>query len=106
MNGRKLIPLILLAGMGYVLILLRHILVPFVLAAAIAYTLNPLVAYLEMRGIRRQRAVMVVYLGLACLFVGLAYLAIAAALQGATNLGKEMPMHLQQVRGLLQMNLT
>ena len=101
MRSQKLLPVVLLVALlSYALIKLGAVLLPFSLAAAVAYCLNPLVAYFEMRGIRRRRAVMVVYLALICLFVMLAFLGISAAIQSASNFGVELPIYVRQVRDL------
>jgi len=101
MREQKLLPLLLLMSLlVFALFKLGAVLLPFGLAAAIAYGLNPLVTYFEMRGIRRQRAVMIVYLALVCLFVTLAFLGISAAIQSASNFGVELPVYVRRVRDL------
>ena len=107
MGEQKLLPLtLLIALLGYALFKLGAVLLPFGLAAAIAYCLNPLVAVLEMRGIRRRRAVMVVYVTLVCLCVTLAFLGISAAIQSASNFGVELPVYVRQVREFGSRNVT
>jgi predicted PurR-regulated permease PerM len=107
LSEQKLLPVILLVSiLGYVLFELSHVLLPFALAAAIAYCLNPLVAVLEMRGIRRQRAVMIVYIALACLFVTFAFLGASAAIQSASNFGMELPAYVAKVRAVADRNIT
>src|SRR4051812_47318691 len=97
--------LLLLALTGYALFRLSHVLLPFALAATIAYCLNPLVATWEMRGIRRERAVVIVYAALACLCVTLAFLGISAAIQSASNFGMELPTYVAQIRALASRNI-
>ena len=107
MNEQKLLPFILfLSLLTYVLVKLGAVLLPFGLAATIAYCLNPLVASLEMRGIRRQRAVMVVYLALACLVVTLSFLGISAAIQSASNFGMELPGYVVRIRAFGNQNVS
>ena len=60
--GRYLTPLIFGGIAAYFLVQVHSILLPFVLGAALAYLLNPLVAYFEIRGFRRSTAVLFVFL--------------------------------------------
>jgi predicted PurR-regulated permease PerM len=101
MNGRKLIPLVLLGAVIYLLFQLGDVLLPFVLAAAIAYVLNPLVAFLEIRGLRRERAVLIVYLVLVCTAVGLAYLGFSAAVQSTSTISADLPAYVQKLRAFV-----
>ena len=106
MREQKILPLLLLITLlSYALFKLGAVLLPFGLAAAIAYFLNPLVAFLENRGIRRTRAVMVVFLTLVCLFVTLAFLGISAAIQSTSNFSVELPGYVQQVHAFTSRNL-
>ncbi|OGS11873.1 MAG: hypothetical protein A3J70_05395, partial [Elusimicrobia bacterium RIFCSPHIGHO2_02_FULL_61_10] len=105
MSSQKAIPLLLLAALTYLLFQLHAVVFPFILAAAIAYLLNPLVAFFEIRGIQRRRAVLIVYLALICLFVGLAYIGFSAALQSTANIGAELPVYVKQARAFLSRNI-
>src|SRR5688572_9268928 len=105
MSGQKAIPLLLLAGLVYLIFMLHAVLLPFFLAAAIAYTLNPLVAFLEIRGIQRRRAVVVVYLGLICVAAWLGYLGFSAAVQSTGNIAAELPVYVMKARSFMDRNI-
>lgn len=101
MSGQKAIPLLVLAVLGYLLFTLHEVVFPFVLAASVAYILNPFVAFLQIRGIRRERAVVVVYIAGVCLSVGMAYLGYSAALQSSVDINAELPGYIHQARAFL-----
>lgn len=56
---------ILLAGILYGLFVVHDVLIPFVLSFGLAYVLNPVINYFEVRGFRRDLIVTTVYLVLA-----------------------------------------
>jgi predicted PurR-regulated permease PerM len=62
----------------------REVLTPFVTAALAAYLLNPAVAFLEARGVRRDVAVIL-------LFAALAAVAVVAVLWGYAAFGQDLP---------------
>jgi len=69
-----LLPLaLLLAGAAFV-VLARNAVFPFVLSAALAYILNPVVKYFEVRGIKRSYAVTGLYLTAGALIFFVIYL--------------------------------
>lgn len=69
-----LVPVLLVGGLAaYAFFRLHHALAPFLLAAAFAYVLNPIVTYFEARGYKRLHLVVAAYLGAA----GLAFFAYA-----------------------------
>lgn len=57
-----IIPALLALGLLCLLTLARHAVFPFILSAALAYILNPLISYFEVRGIKRTYAVAGLYL--------------------------------------------
>ena len=66
----SLAPLLLVGGAAlYAGYRLHHVLIPFVLAAAAAYVLNPVVASFEARGLRRDSMVLGLYLSAAAAMV-------------------------------------
>jgi predicted PurR-regulated permease PerM len=102
MGEQKLVPLVLLISLiSFVLFKMGAILLPFGLAATIAYCLNPLVGMLQMQGIRRNRAVMVVYLALGILLVSFTFLGVSAAIQSAANFGIELPHYVTKMHGFV-----
>ncbi len=70
-EDRRQFPLagvLLAAGaLGYAFFRLHHALTPFLLAAAFAYVLNPIVTYFEARGLRRIQLVVFGYIAAAAL---------------------------------------
>ncbi|HOW89399.1 MAG TPA: AI-2E family transporter [Elusimicrobiales bacterium] len=56
------IPALIIFAFAYLLVLAKGAVFPFVLSAALAYVLNPVVKYLEVRGIKRAYAVTGLYL--------------------------------------------
>jgi predicted PurR-regulated permease PerM len=100
-NSRWIFPLILVSGFAYLVVAFHDVLLPFVLAATAAYVLNPLIVILESRGIRRERAVMVVYTVLLCTVIGFAYLAVTAAIQSTAAAAVEMPGYVQKARSII-----
>lgn len=82
----------------YALYSVHQVLIPFMLAAAFAYILNPLVTYFEARGLRRGQLVVVGYLG--ALALGLsAYAGFKSiVVYEAELLQAHAPSYLQQVQ--------
>jgi predicted PurR-regulated permease PerM len=101
MSGRLIFPLALLAGAIYLLVLVKGILLPFILAATAAYVLNPLIVFFEVRGVRRERAVLLVYTCLLFSCVTMAYLGLTAVIQSATTAAVELPIYLIRAKDFL-----
>ena len=77
---------------------LHHALTPFVLAAAFAYVLNPIVSYFEARGLRRAQLVVLGYLAAAALGV-VAYAGLKTMIQSETELFQtRAPAYLSQLQ--------
>ncbi len=95
-SGRTALPAITFAFLGYLLYRVQAILLPFILAAVLAYLLNPLVRFFEVRGLRRQPVVIVLYVTLMTLFALFAYkLATVAGLE-AEKATRNMPLYVQK----------
>lgn len=56
------IPALIVLGFIYLLVLAKAAVFPFILSAALAYVLNPIISYFEVRGIKRSYAVLGLYL--------------------------------------------
>ena len=56
---------LIVAAAGYGLFHVHEVLIPFLLSFALAYVLNPIINYFEVRGFRRDLVVGMIYLGLA-----------------------------------------
>jgi predicted PurR-regulated permease PerM len=93
--------IVILAACLYGAYLVRAALTPFVLAAAFAYVLNPLVTYFEAKGLRRSHLVATGYL--LALGLGLAaYSGIKAiAVEQVQNLIADAPTYGKQLRTLV-----
>jgi putative permease len=56
------IPVLIVLGFAYLLVLAKGAVFPFILSAALAYILNPVIKHFEVRGIKRAYAVTGLYL--------------------------------------------
>jgi predicted PurR-regulated permease PerM len=85
-------------ALGY---LFRGLLVPLLMAACLAYLLNPLIAWAQSFGIRRTVAVAGLYLGLVVLLVGAAVLLGPRVRSEVTALGVRLPVLADEVDAAL-----
>lgn len=87
------------AGLALVLLLylLAPILAPFVLAGILAYIGNPVVDRLSRRGLPRALAVLLVLLGLALIFAGLALIILPLLIDEVSRLAARAPEAMQQL---------
>ena len=81
-----------------VLIAARDVLLPFVLAAVIAYVLTPLVAWVEARRVPRFVAILIVYVVVLGTLAGFARLAAPRVGQELASLRRELPSIARTVR--------
>lgn len=96
---RALILFGLLIVVGWFLYAVRSVLAPFVLGAVLAYALSPLVWTLELRGIRRSSAVLVLFMGLSLMVFVLIYWGIGVFWQQELpRLQVQMPGYLAQIK--------
>lgn len=100
--AKVLIPLAFLFAAGYFLLRVKEVLFPFVLAAAFAYLLNPMVAFFEIRGLRRNVVVLVLYALLLGLGVFGAYHGIYALNREIGLARNEWPVYVQRGQKLLR----
>lgn len=100
--GKYAVPALMLAGLLYMLFKVHEILLPFVLGATLAYLISPLVRFFEVRGLRRQPVVFIVFGGLLALLAGGAYLAVNLAGQEAAKAAQELPRYVERGRYVLQ----
>ena len=81
--------------------LVREALTPFVLAAAFAYVLNPLVTYFEAKGLRRSHLVVTGYL-LAVVLGFMAYSGVKGIIvEEVESLGSNAPTYSRQIQKLV-----
>jgi predicted PurR-regulated permease PerM len=69
-----MLPLLIVLAFAYLLILAKGAVFPFILSAALAYILNPVIKYFEVRGIKRAYAVTGLYLTFGALVFTIIYL--------------------------------
>jgi predicted PurR-regulated permease PerM len=69
-----ILPVFIVLGFIYLLILAKGAVFPFILSAALAYILNPVIKYFEVRGIKRLYAVVGLYLTVGVLIFVVIYL--------------------------------
>jgi len=81
----------LLVGLGFLVWLLSSILLPFVLGMAIAYLLDPLVAWLEKHGIRRVLASGGIIVGFFAVVSLLLLLVVPVVIEQLGNLAQRIP---------------
>ena len=94
----SLTALVLLAAALYGFYRVHEALTPFILAAAFAYVLNPMITYFEARGLRRSHLVIAGYL-CAILLSVLAYAGVKALIVGeAEELGVNAPTYFAQIK--------
>lgn len=94
----SLTALVLVAAALYAFYRVHEALTPFVLAAAFAYVLNPVITYFEARGLRRSHLVIAGYL-CAILLGALAYAGVKALIVGeAEELGVNAPTYFAQIK--------
>ncbi|HNC74692.1 MAG TPA: AI-2E family transporter, partial [Elusimicrobiota bacterium] len=74
----------------------RLILPPFVMAAILAYLLNPVVSFFEIRGLRRDTVVLILFALLVAAAVGLAYGGLVAIWQDLPDLRAQWPAYMRQ----------
>lgn len=112
-DGRRDAPVltafVLLAAASYAFYRVHEALTPFVLAAAFAYVLNPLVSYFEAKGLKRLHLIVAGYLlGFAAVFVLYVNLKTLIVYE-AVQLGQNAPVYLKNIQKLvavLETNLT
>jgi predicted PurR-regulated permease PerM len=95
---RALLGFSLLAAFAWFLFAIRSVLLPFLLAAILAYALSPAVTFMELRGIRRSTAAVLLYAVLLATAAFLAYWAIAVLWHDLPRLRYEFPVYLEKFR--------
>jgi len=96
LSGRTMIPMGIAAAAAYLLYRVHDVLLPFVLAAVIAYLFNPLVRIFEVRGLRRRPVVLVLYISvMSVLTLAASKLAWVAATE-AHKASQNMPIYVQK----------
>jgi predicted PurR-regulated permease PerM len=84
-----------------VLIAVRAILPPFVVAGVIAYVLDPLVTYLERKRVPRVWGILLAYLASAGVFAALVVFFVPVFIQELIRLGESIPDYAAMLRGMV-----
>lgn len=79
----------------------RSVLAPFVFAAILSYLLNPVVSFMEVRGVRREKAVMVLFVVLLAAMTGLVYLGLVAVWQDIPDLRASWPDYMRRAEAAM-----
>jgi predicted PurR-regulated permease PerM len=95
-SGKTLIPLSILGAASYLLYRVHEVLLPFVLAAVVAYLFNPLVRFFEVRGLRRRPVVLVLYVGIMSILALVFYKLTWVAAYEAAKASHNMPIYVQR----------
>jgi len=82
------------------LVVLRHILLPFVIGLALAYLLSPLVSMLERRGIDRAFSTLTIMLLLVSGFVAFTLIMLPALVGEVTAFVGALPRYLARIQSL------
>jgi predicted PurR-regulated permease PerM len=102
-NQRTLITAIVIVVVCAGLYFAGHILIPFLMAAVIAYVLDPIVDWLQRRGrLSRQMAILAVMAGLALITGGALALAVPELIAQTSQFTQRMPDYIAQVRERIQ----
>jgi len=80
----------------------RGVLAPFLMGMIMAYLLNPAVAYLEVHGVRREKAVVLLTLLLGTVVTVLVYFGLKALWQEIPNLRDDWPGYMRQAEASLR----
>ncbi len=80
------------------LLLARRVLVPFLLAAVVAYVLEPVVAWLEARGLRRTWGIAVVISGIALLVVVIVATIVPEVISQVRRFSERLPGYAQALQ--------
>jgi predicted PurR-regulated permease PerM len=101
MPGRYVLPIALVSAILYFLFAIRQVLLPFVLAATLAYLLNPVIEFFVVRGVRRSPIVIGLYAVLMTSFVLIVYLGGTVLNREATKAALKMPQYIQTGQAFL-----
>ncbi len=102
---RTIINIIIIAIAVYLLITYRatlsDILKPFLIAAVVAYLLNPIVVKLERKGVKRIIGVLIVFLAFIGIILLLGFILIPSLIKDIGKLVENLPQHATKLQQLL-----
>lgn len=96
--GRYLVPAAIFALSVYFLIQVHQVLLPFVLAATMAYLLNPMVRFFEVRGIHRRPAAIFVFILMMVALMVAVYLTISIASEQVSRMTTDLPLLIRRFK--------
>ncbi len=94
--GRWLLPLAFAALSIYFLVLVHAILLPFILAATLAYLLTPAIEFFVVHGLRRSAVVIAIYGAVLCVLTASVYIGASVFSQEASKAALRMPEYVQK----------
>ncbi len=95
-SGRMAFPALFISAFLYFLYRVHEVLLPFVLAAVLAYLFNPLVRFFEVRGLRRRPVVVILYVGVMSLIIFASYKVTWIAGLEAEKASRNMPLYVER----------
>jgi predicted PurR-regulated permease PerM len=96
------VALLLVGTLCWFLYSVRAVMAPFLLAAVLAYLLNPLVSFLETRGVRREKAVLVLFVTLLGLTTAVVYWGLVVLWQDLPELNASWPVYMRQAESAMR----
>ena len=93
-----LLPAFIGVALVYFVVMAKGAIFPFVLSAALAYVLSPVITYFEVRGIRRAYAVAGLYLGAGALLFIVVYLLITFLSFELESLKQDWPSYAERMQ--------
>ena len=96
--GRYLVPAAIFALSVYFVMQVHHVLLPFVLAATMAYLLNPIVRFFEVRGIQRRPAAVFVFILMMVALMVAVYLTISIASEQISRMTTDLPLLIKRFK--------
>ena len=96
-----LLPAFILLALVYFIVLAKGAIFPFVLSAALAYILNPVINYFEVRGIKRVIAVSGLYIGAGAVLTLLIWLVVFLLSAELTALQDSWPTYAEKLQSFI-----
>jgi len=96
--GRYLVPAAIFILAVYFLVQVQDVLLPFVLAATLAYLLNPMVRFFEVRGIRHRPAALFVFMMTVAALISVVYVTGSLASEQVSRMATDLPLLVQRFR--------
>lgn len=93
-----LLPVFVGVAALYFIVLAKAAIFPFILSAALAYILSPMIKYLEVRGIKRSYAVAGLYLGAGALLFLIVYLLMSFLSLELEALKQDWPSYAERIQ--------